>query len=403
MEHQLLLSSFYSITALIFSIFVIFMYSEKEKFKNHENTVFLIILIFTSVISIAEIFYAYCLSKFETTNIIVPLSIRLFILLSIAWKSLAFYYVYCQMSRKYDEEKKKQKRKTALMIFSIIGIILSVVSLLLPIKYYDYSTHLYRFYGNTLYLLMTQGLVLIAFTCYGIFFGNKELKVRDKIPLIMAIIFVIALLVVKYTVEWAEYNTQSFQFALIAIALFFSLENQDSKALLELKKSKDEADYDLLPFLINLDNSVRPRIGDKSITIIYNVDETLPKKVFGDEEKLSKCFYDAFLYFINNLDTGAINFKMEPYKNGNLFMFHVTYNVYVDVTSEKQKEFVDDIKNIENNDINGRIISLITSKRYIDMFGGELEVKIEDNILTIDIYVPEKIVDSNPVGEVFSK
>ena len=37
------------------------------------------------------------------------------------------------------------------------------------------------------------------------------------------------------------------------------------------------------------------------------------------------------------------------------------------------------------------------------MFGGELEVKIEDNILTIDIYVPEKIVDSNPVGEVFSK
>ena len=104
---MLLLSSFYSITALVFSLFVMVMYSEKEKYKNHENTVFLVILLFTAVVSVAEIFYAYCLSKFETTNIIVPFSIRMFIVLSIAWMSLAFYYVYCQMSRKYDEEKKR--------------------------------------------------------------------------------------------------------------------------------------------------------------------------------------------------------------------------------------------------------------------------------------------------------
>ena len=75
MEHQLLLSSFYSITALVFSLFVMFMYSEKEKYKNHENTVFLVILLFTAVVSVAEIFYAFCLSKYSIENVIVPFSI----------------------------------------------------------------------------------------------------------------------------------------------------------------------------------------------------------------------------------------------------------------------------------------------------------------------------------------
>lgn len=482
MEHQLLLSSFYSITALVFSIFVMFMYSEKEKFKNHENTVFLVILLFTAVVSIAEIFYAYCLSKYDTTNLIVPLSIKVFMVLAIFWMESAFYYVFCQMSRKYDEEKRKKRRKTALIILFFLAFFSSLATSIFPVEYFDYTNHLYGFTGKSIYILFGQGILLILFTGYGILFGNKELPIRDKIPLIAAILFVVATLVVKYTVEGASYNTQAYQFALITIAIYFSLENQDSKVLSELKKSKDEADktnksqtefltsmshevrtpmstiigfsdillkepnltkelvdqdakhinlsanklldfiedildlskissnkeslkeadYDLLPFLINLDNNVRPRINDKNITILYNIDESTPKKLFGDEETLGKCFYDVFLFFINNLDGGTINFKMEPYKNGNTFMLHTTYIVYVDSNLEKQKELEEDIYNIESNDINGKIISIITSKRYIDLFGGELEIKMEGNILTVDIYVPEKIVDSNPVGVVFN-
>ena len=483
MGHQLLLSSFYSITALIFSIFVMFMYSAKEKFKNHENTVFLVILLFTAVVSVAEIFYAYCLSKFDTTNIIVPLSIKIFMVLAIFWMESAFYYVFCQMSRKYDEEKRKKRRKLAIIILFSLAFCSSLATSIFPVVYFDYSEHLYGFTGKSIYILFAQGVLLILFTGYGILFGNKELPIRDKVPLIIAILFVILTLVIKYTVDGADYNTQAYQFALITISIYFSLENQDSKALLELKKSKDEADktnksqtefltsmshevrtpmstiigfsdillkesnltkelvdqdakhinasanklldfiedildlskissnkevlneadYDLLPFLINLDNDVKPRTNDKNITILYNIEESLTRKLYGDEEKLSKCLYDVFLFFINNLESGTINYKMEPYKNGNLFMFHITYNVYVDADVEKQKEIEEDMINIENNDINGKIISLITSKRYIDMFGGEMEVKMEDSILVVDIYVPEKIVDSNPVGEVFKK
>ena len=483
MEHQLLLSSFYSITALVFSLFVMFMYSEKEKYKNHENTVFLVILLFTAVVSVAEIFYAFCLSKYSIENVIVPFSIKVFMVLAIFWMESAFYYVYCQMSRKYDEDTRKKKRKNALIILGTLAIVSSIITSVLPLKYFDYSTHLYGFSGKPIYILFGQGILLIIFTGYGILFGNKELPIKDKIPLIIAIAFVIATLVIKYTIDGADYNTQAFQFALITISIYFSLENQDSKVLVELQKSKDEADktnksqtefltsmshevrtpmstiigfsdillkepeltkevvledakhinasanklldfiddildlsrissnseslneadYDLLPFLMNLDHSVKPRINDKDISIVYNIDEYLPKKLYGDEDKLSKCLSDVFLFFINNLDSGAINFKMEPYKNGNMFMLHIVYNAYVGSNEEKQKEFEEDIESIENNDINGKIISIITSKRYMDMFGGELEIKLEDSMLTVNIYTPEKIVDSNPVGEVFSK
>ncbi len=105
--------------------------------------------------------------------------------------------------------------------------------------YFDYSEHLYGFTGKSIYILFAQGVLLILFTGYGILFGNKELPIRDKVPLIIAILFVILTLVIKYTVDGADYNTQAYQFALITISIYFSLENQDSKALLELKKSKD--------------------------------------------------------------------------------------------------------------------------------------------------------------------
>ena len=153
------------------------------------------------------------------------------------------YYMVAQITRKIEvQEEKESIRKKMLYLHIGLVILLSVLVLIFPIEYKDYTNHFYNFGGPAINIGYIMGAIVIVVALYWLFTTNKDMTKESKKPLLLAIFFNICIVAVQFFVPNADYNIQNFEFATILMALFFTLESQDNKLLSEREKSKEEAE-----------------------------------------------------------------------------------------------------------------------------------------------------------------
>ena len=262
MSNVLFASMAFSICALFYEIFIIVMYINKKKYKNIENTLFLILLGLTFFLIIDEFIYVDLISKNDVTDMTTRFFCRLYLNGIITWMCLFLYYMYA-LNIKHIEDRnlKNKKRRIFLVIDSVFYAIVLVSSNLLPIEIYnDGVDHFYSFAGPAVEIGYLLAFILLSFVVYVFFIKKNNINDNKKKPLSMALICIIGTVILQFFFPTLDYNIQNFQFVILLMALFFTLENQDNKLLQEHEISKSEsekANLEQTEFLTSMSHEIR--------------------------------------------------------------------------------------------------------------------------------------------------
>ena len=166
-----------------------------------------------------------------------------------------------------------------------------------------------------------------------------------------------------------------------------------------------EDTYEIQPLLRDIHMMIENRIGDKPVKLLYEIDEQLPNKMYGDALRIRQIMI--------NLLNNAVKFTDEGYVKLVLRVENVTEeecSLYVSVSDTGQGIKEDDVKKLfgafEQVDIKKNIgkegtgLGLSISSQLVSMMGGKLEVTSQygvgsDFFFTID----QKIVHDDGVEQ----
>ena len=260
MNYNIFLSIGFSVCALAFELVIIFLYSNKKIFRNIENTLFITLLVLTSLLITSEIIYVLALAKNNTITFTARFFSRLYLNYMIAWLYLFMFYISVLRTKRYtDPTLKHEKRKKYAYIIGGFLIASLIVSNLLGIEFYDYTDHIYNFTGDAPYVAFASAGVVIFLMVYGFIF-NSDIKTYQRIPIIYCVGLIVLSTLLQFMIPNADYNIQNFQFTLMLLTLYFTIESQDTKLLDEHEKSKAEAEkanQDQTKFLTSMSHEIR--------------------------------------------------------------------------------------------------------------------------------------------------
>ncbi len=262
MNNTLFASVAFSLCALFYEVFILVMYLNKKKFKNIENSIFILLMILTFGLIFVEIGYIYYLSIYDRVETLAKFMCRVYLNGIIAWLHVFIFYMYALQTKPIKSRTEKDtKRKYFLFLLCIFAFIIVVLSNLLPLNlYYGDSVDLYRFDGPGSNIVYFSAAIAILYMIYIFIIRKKFINVNQRKPMYFAIVFILLLNILQIFIPIIDYNTQNFQFVIILMALFFTLENQDTKLLSEHEESKAEADRaneEQTEFLTSMSHEIR--------------------------------------------------------------------------------------------------------------------------------------------------
>ena len=304
MNYNVFLSIGFSVCALAFELVIIFLYTIKKRFRNIENTLFITLLVLTSLLILSEIGYVLELAKSNTVTFAARFLSRLYLNYMILWLFLFMFYLTVLRTKRYEEKIKKEKRKKYAYILVGFCVVCLIVSNLLGIEYYDYTNHIYNFTGDASYVAFAVAGVVIFLMIYGFIF-NQTIKTYLRIPIIYCVVLIIVSTLLQFMLPDADYNIQNFQFTLMLLTLYFTIESQDTKLLDEHEKSKIEADkanQEQTQFLTSMSHEIRtPMNTIMGFSDAMLREKELTKEIIDSDTKNINVAAVSLLELINNI------------------------------------------------------------------------------------------------------
>lgn len=304
MNYNVFLSIGFSVCALAFELVIIFLYTIKKRFRNIENTLFITLLVLTSLLILSEIGYVLELDKSNTVTFAARFLSRLYLNYMILWLFLFMFYLTVLRTKRYEEQIKKEKRKKYAYILAGFCVVCLIVSNLLGIEYYDYTNHIYNFTGDASYVAFAVAGVVIFLMIYGFIF-NQTIKTYLRIPIIYCVVLIIVSTLLQFMLPDADYNIQNFQFTLMLLTLYFTIESQDTKLLDEHEKSKIEADkanQEQTQFLTSMSHEIRtPMNTIMGFSDAMLREKELTKEIIDSDTKNINVAAVSLLELINNI------------------------------------------------------------------------------------------------------
>ena len=346
MEYQIFSSIAFSLCALFFELFIIIMYINKKKYKNTENTIFLFLLFFTSILIFTEMGYVTTLSRSSTDSTSVIFMCRLYLNSLIIWLVSFMYYVFVLITKDLEIEVKKKRRKRILYILGGLCAISMGISNMLDIEFFDYTNHIYSFTGDATYVPYFLALVLVIILVYGMVFNNYRIKSGQRKPILFSIILLVITTLLQFFIESFDYNIQNFQFVVILMSLYFTFENQDVKLLEEHEIQKTEAEKankEQTDFLTSMSHEIRTPMNT-----IMGFSEVIIREGAEDEAMVKKDTTNihiaavTLLELINNIldlsriESGKESIVEKEYDLQNL-MVELNDLIYSKINKEKVK------------------------------------------------------------------
>ena len=176
-----------------------------------------------------------------------------------------------------------------------------------------------------------------------------------------------------------------------------------------------EGTYETSPFFKDIMRLMYFRVKDKKIKIELEMDENFPSKLLGDELRVKQIINNIMTNAIKYTDEGKVvlSVKFTPVvqeKNAedNMMIMHIAVtDTGKGIDNDQMHKLFESFQRIDEtsvHNIEGTGLGLSIVKGLLDMMGGTISVEStlgKGSKFMCDI--PQKIVSSKPVGEIFKK
>jgi len=228
---------FLTVSALIYTIITIILFSTKKKVNKLENRLFKRLLLLSVLSMITELLIVL------TNNILYIGTIiqKLFLVFIVLWLSRFMDYTFAITrfdSKKSDVENIK-KYKGIYYIFLMANVVCSLLIMIAPISFNDIGTAKYTSgLSVDIVFLITAIYMIIMFIL--LIANLKTVKKKKCLPIIILLVLLVMTAIIQ------NFNPQilltNAVFGLVICIMYHTIENPDLKLITRLELAKDQAD-----------------------------------------------------------------------------------------------------------------------------------------------------------------
>ena len=225
------------IVSFIYTLLAICVYFSKQRINNAENKIYEKLLILAPIGLFLEL-GCNLTAIFKTPELITNIIGKTYMVYIISWITIFSLYVYL-VTKQNTKDLMTFKKTHIRKIYILLGGMISLSALILPIKFILENDSAYMS-GIGIYApIFFISILLIA--DFILFVTNlKKMKLREKIPMIILIGIIIALVILNNFAP--EIQIVSSSFAFLSVLMLFTIENPDMKLVQALEVAKEQAD-----------------------------------------------------------------------------------------------------------------------------------------------------------------
>ena len=453
----------FTIAGVIFSILLFVLYNFKSNLKLLENKIYYGIIVTTIIAGLIEI-YSFILVR---TSIFVNSVLYLFSLKSLFLCFLVWIYlftIYTVIVTINLKNKDYSRYRLAIMISTIVFIIVSLTTMILPIDIIE-TDGLLLPTGVGVDIIYVLSLILFIIMISVIISNRRNLKNKKYYPMYFLLVILGIMIIVQKI--FPSLLLINFSLSILIYIMYFTIENPDIKLIKDLSytrrmlekqnemvsgtvnnlaislknplmeitnfsskkiNKKDEVSsleeikkfqklslnlVDQINKIMdltrienrqlkiknklyqtdNLINSIKDIINFRNVDVNYNIDNNIPKVLYGDDDNIKQTF-TYLVEFINNYFNRydlTINISKISVRNNCKLMFSIIVNY-----KNTKLDFIerDNKCIIETNAWEYELYN-----RLVELQKGTYEVKKDNSSLIFNFALFQKIKDNNEVVE----
>ena len=326
---------YFPICSLVISLLIFILYFSKKNIKNNETKLYSLLLKFTLLEATFTFLLTLSVHLFfnENTTFYFALANKVLYSIYIAWISVLFLYF---SSLSYEDKGQMKIFKT---ITITLNVILILLIFLMPIELiYLRDEKISNSYGASsviLYLGCALYIFLMIIVTLINFKSNKDKK--KYIPLGILIILMVAIMIIRAVDPY--FNATSNVISLVALVMYFTIENPDLKMLNQLQLAQEQAEKSnkiKSEFLSSMSHEIRtPLNAIVGFSQLIESSDTLEeaKENAKDIVDASNILLNMFSNIIDiyQLESKQLVVKSEPYD------FNEEINSFLDLFEEQAK------------------------------------------------------------------
>ena len=164
------------------------------------------------------------------------------------------------------------------------------------------------------------------------------------------------------------------------------------------------AKYDVTEMIDGLVNMISERAEKKSLSLKLNIDEMLPKELYGDDVKIRQVITNLLTNAVKYTEKGEISLiiKVEELNANECTVFVDVKDTGIGIKEEDMEKLFQSFKRLDekkNRTIEGTGLGMSIVDGILTMMGSKLEVKSEyGKGSSFSFRIRQSIIDSTPIG-----
>ncbi len=164
-----------------------------------------------------------------------------------------------------------------------------------------------------------------------------------------------------------------------------------------------DAEYELSSLIHDVTNMIRVKTDEKGLELHIEVDEGLPDRLYGDEARLRQILINLMNNAVKYTNEGSITLRIKGYRTMEAFRLGCDIiDTGIGIKEEDRDKLFDKFTRLDmekNRTVEGSGLGLAITYNLLVMMHGNISVDSEyGKGSTFSIVVPQKVVDSKPIG-----